>query len=410
MNQAATYGSLPFDEAIDFLRQKVPMPSKRWEDFTGGMHAKAFVVAGATKDELVKDLFGAVQKGLTDGTGIGPFRKEFDQIVAKHGWQYKGNRAWRTNTIFNTNLSTAYAAGREKQMTDPDVLKGMPYWRYRTMDDSRVRALHRSWNNTVLPANDPWWDTHTPPNGWNCRCFKEPVTQSFYNEIKDSTAFTTTRPDDGMRPWINPSTGETEMIPNGIDPGFQNNPGRSAWGRDISKNMAGREEKPDWEDIAPLNAEHYGLAKEIPADKPQASRGTIVNEESGQRAALRRAIGGDEAFFTSPHGEVIMVNQGVVDHNLEKPGARKDRSEWFPFIRETIENPAEIWATFQRDRISGEFRIAQRFIKVLDLEKNRPMLLMATTEKGAWAAMTVHPRKDRDLKNIRKGRLIWSRK
>lgn len=409
MNQTATYGSLPFDEAIAYLRDKVPMPSKRWEDFTGGMHAKAFVVAGAAKDDLVKDLFGAVQKGLTEGTGIGPFRKEFDQIVAKHGWQYKGNRAWRTSTIFHTNLSTAYAAGREKQMSDPDVLKAFPYWRYRTMEDSRVRPLHRQWNNTVLPANDPWWDSHPVPGGWNCRCFKEPVSRSFANEVKDSPTFRTVAPDDGVRPWTNPATGATEMIPNGIDPGFQNNPGRSAWGREMTKNMAGREEKPVWEDIAPLDAAYYGLPKAIPADKPKAARGVIANEEQGQRAELRRAIGGDEAFFTSPHGEVIMVNQGVVDHNLEKPEARKNRSEWFPFIQETIEDPAEIWVTFQRDRISGEFRIAQKFIKVLALEKNRPMLLMATTEKGAWSAMTVHPRQDRNIVNLRAGRLVWTR-
>ena len=38
----------------------------------------------------------------------------------------------------------------------------------RHTDDTRTE--HASWHDTVLPADDPWWQTHFPPNGWNCRC------------------------------------------------------------------------------------------------------------------------------------------------------------------------------------------------------------------------------------------------
>ena len=32
------------------------------------------------------------------------------------------------------------------------------------------RADHIPFYNLMLPADDPFWDTHYPPNGWGCKC------------------------------------------------------------------------------------------------------------------------------------------------------------------------------------------------------------------------------------------------
>jgi len=166
MTPSAQYGDLPFDEAIALLRDKVDLPTGTWRDLWQGMHARAFVVAGAMKNDLLADLHAAVQKGLDEGTTLAEFRKDFGDIVRRRGWKYKGGKAWRTATIFNTNLSTAYAAGHHKQMTDPDVLAARPYWRYLASSSADPRPEHQAWYNRVLPADDPWWHTHYPPNGW----------------------------------------------------------------------------------------------------------------------------------------------------------------------------------------------------------------------------------------------------
>lgn len=44
------------------------------------------------------------------------------------------------------------------------------YLKYITQKDDRVRQEHRALEGTVLPVNDPFWDTYYPPNGWRCRC------------------------------------------------------------------------------------------------------------------------------------------------------------------------------------------------------------------------------------------------
>ena len=67
---------------------------------------------------LVSDLRGAVEQAIAEGTTLETFRRDFDDIVARHGWSYKGGRNWRTEVIYGTNLRTSYAAGRYQQMQD----------------------------------------------------------------------------------------------------------------------------------------------------------------------------------------------------------------------------------------------------------------------------------------------------
>ncbi len=166
MPPSAEHMALPFEEAIEYFRRKVNLPTRTWRDLWEGMHSRAFVVAGAMKSELLSDLRAAVDRGISEGTTLREFRDSFTDIVQRHGWKYKGGKAWRTAVIFNTNLSVAYHSGHYKQMTDPDVLKARPLWRYVASSSADPRPEHMRWYNVVLPADDPWWQTHYPPNGW----------------------------------------------------------------------------------------------------------------------------------------------------------------------------------------------------------------------------------------------------
>lgn len=225
MPTEATYGNLKHVRAVAFLAQKLNMPTRRWTDIMRGMHARAFAVAGAQKKSLVDDFHEAINRAISEGESIQWFRKEFDSIVEKYGWSYNGTRRWRSEIIYSTNLSVAYARGRYEQLTDEDTVDAFPYWRYVTMDDPSVRAGHRSWHNVVLPANHKWWDTHYPPNGWKCRCRVEPVSDYEYEADKEAKTIKTRAPKSRFRDWRNPSTKKIERIPVGIDPGWDYNPG-----------------------------------------------------------------------------------------------------------------------------------------------------------------------------------------
>lgn len=216
----------PFQAQIDYLRQKLRLPSERWDEIAAAAHDRAFVVAGAAKADLLADLHQAVIKAAEGGAGLQAFRKDFKSIVARHGWTgwtgegTKEGVAWRTRVIYQTNMATSYAAGRHAQMSDPEVLKLHPYWRYLHSDGVLTpRPLHLAWHGLTLRHDHPFWKTHYPPCGWGCQCRVTSVTRL------EGQASARAGLDEPPAGWdqINPKTG----APVGIDKGFDHAPGAS---------------------------------------------------------------------------------------------------------------------------------------------------------------------------------------
>ena len=217
--------SMPFAEQVAFLRRKLDLPTAHWDDILKAAHDRAFVVAGALKADLLADFHAAVLKTAAEGKSIQWFKKEFERIVARNGWQgWTGEdtpegRDWRARVIYRTNLTTSHAAGRHAQLTDPELLQTRPYWKYVHNDTvQHPRELHQAWGRkpVVLKWNDPWWHTHYTPNGWGCRCRVVAVREEEYPGDP--------APDDGT--WTKTDRyGVTHEIPKGIDYGWDYAPG-----------------------------------------------------------------------------------------------------------------------------------------------------------------------------------------
>ena len=214
----------PFQEQIDYLRNKLRVPTERWDDIQKSAHDRAFMVTGATKADLLNDLHQAVIKAAEQGLGLQEFRKDFKKIVAQRGWtgwtgqDTKEGVAWRTAVIYKTNMANSYWAGRYQQMSAPEVLKLRPYWRYIHSDGvANPRPNHLAWHGTTLLASHPFWQSHFAPNGWGCRCRIEAVSKA---EGERSAAAGLGDPPDGWDK-IDPHTG----APVGIDKGFDYAPG-----------------------------------------------------------------------------------------------------------------------------------------------------------------------------------------
>ena len=166
----------PFAEQVAFYRNKLGnlVPTTRWDDIQRDAHDTGFMVAGAAKADLLADLAVAVDRAVSEGRGLGEFRKDFRSIVERngwHGWTGEGTRAgerWRTRTIYQTNAITSYSAGRLAQLQEG----GFDLWVYRHNDSVRnPRPEHVKLDGLTLPAKHPLWKRYYPPNGWGCQCY-----------------------------------------------------------------------------------------------------------------------------------------------------------------------------------------------------------------------------------------------
>lgn len=237
---AVNYGSLPFAEAIAFFRAKLNLPTQKWDDLLGAAHDRAFVVAGAMQADLLADLRAAVDKAIAEGTTYETFKRDFESIVKARGWTgwtgqgTKAGEAWRARVIYDTNMFTSYSAGRTKQMKEVAPLR--PYWRYRHSPASvEPRPEHVAWDGIILKHDDPWWDTHTPSNGFGCKCYIESLSERDMKKYGLTVTDKTKIPHNGQ----DPKTG----LPQGVDKGWDYQPGAST--EPLAKLVQSK--APNWE-------------------------------------------------------------------------------------------------------------------------------------------------------------------
>lgn len=389
--------AVPFTEAIDYLRQKVNLPTKAYTDLWGAQHARAFVVAGAMKEDLISDLRNAVAKALEQGTTLAEFRKDFDKTVEANGWSYNGTRGNRTRTIFNMNLRMAYSAGRWQQAMQTKARR--PYGRYVHISSPHERKEHAGWHGTVLLLDDPWVATHWGPCGWGCKCSWQTLSERDIKRYGYEIANPPPETEWEEVPVSTPTGKVMVSTPKGIDPGFGYNPGEAAWGRG-AQSLAMERHGP-WE---PLTAPGASPATDlVKAEKPVAKLGKRAETEAELRAALRNAIGGDQAIFTDPLGGRVNITQGIVDHYLEKDSRRDGREAFFPFMREVVEDPAEIWVGFAKSSVSGRVSLRRRYIKLLELGKDTTLGIVADADGGQWSGLTFFRGDARSVKTLRQG-------
>lgn len=219
-----TFGK-PFKEAVAAFRLRLGnlVPTAKWDDIWQEQHDRAFMVAGATKADLLADLAAAVDKAISSGTSLEEFRRDFRRIVEERGWHgwtgegTKGGEAWRTRVIYRTNIRTSYAAGRMAQLVDG----GFTLWVYRHGGSVEPRIIHLGWDGLVLPPDHPFWATHAPPNGWGCSCYLVGA-RSFEGAQRLGGEPGKQLPDGWQK--LDPKTG----APEGIDRGWAYAPGASA--------------------------------------------------------------------------------------------------------------------------------------------------------------------------------------
>ncbi len=236
-----TFNPEPAAEALAFFRNKGWLQGFDYRDVWRAEHTVAFTVAKAMELDVLAAIRHEVDKALSEGVTFARFKHELQPTLERMGWWGRASRTdpvtgqtatvqtatvqlgspARLRTIYRTNLRTARAAGqwarieRTRETTHPYLI-------YRLGPSRRHREQHVAWNGLMLRADDPWWQSHYPPNGWGCKCRVRQVSNA---EASRRGLRLDTAPAIRRRRVINKRTRREEEVPIGIDPGWDYHPG-----------------------------------------------------------------------------------------------------------------------------------------------------------------------------------------
>lgn len=155
------------DGARAWWINKMPMPAEDFAALDARATQAAFTVARNEDVAALTRLKGLFTKALTE---------EKSSLLTFNGW-YKAAQSTgvefidrvHAETVFRTNLATAYEAQRCAAFTSHDA-QIFTYLTVVAAGDEATCPTCGALNGTTLPKNDPYWTTHWSPFHHKCRC------------------------------------------------------------------------------------------------------------------------------------------------------------------------------------------------------------------------------------------------
>lgn len=174
--------AVPYEDAAEFLSGKPAVTRALFDRLLPELKARAFTI-------MAVDSADALQ-AARDAIATIPRGEDWDK-VKKHlaaslePWLGEG-AAVRTEMLMRWHAYQAYAVANKRNLdVNTDLF---PYRQYQTAKDGRVRASHAALEGVTLPHDSPFWDRHTPPWEYGCRCDVRGVTAEEADEIREADA------------------------------------------------------------------------------------------------------------------------------------------------------------------------------------------------------------------------------
>lgn len=330
-------------EVIRYFRAKRSLPTFDWRDIAPAEHGFSWTVAKSMEHDVLEDIRAAVDDAIVNRVPFEEFQKKLIPILQEKGWW--GRRIQedpkdgvpkvvqlgsprRLRTIYWANIRSAHAAG-EWERTQRNK-RFLPFLVYTLSGAERRRIEHEGWVGTVLPIDDPWWNRHYPPNGWGCQCGVRQVSQREAERLGWSEG--KQAPEIVTRKWRNKRTGESVLVPQGIDPGWDTNPGKNR-AVNVSEFLFGK--------VAALPANRQRVAIEDIVGSPALQALTTGRAAKGTYLPVAQLADGLVESFDA-HSSLVSLSADSVAHILHDHADRQLGIDDFRSALSVIRNPAAV--------------------------------------------------------------------
>lgn len=384
----------PPAEAADHLARKAigGRFSFDWRDVSKEEHTNSFVVAKAMTADLLTDLHGGLMSAFNEGWTKERYIAELRPTLQAKGWWGKKRQVdpvtgeerlvtlgtpRRLGVIYDTNIRMAHAAGRWERFLRSASTR--PFLTYHHTPQEHPRPMHLAWDKITLPIEHVFWTTHYCPNGWGCKCYATSVRRA---EAVTSEEELKARGVYDRVPWVNKRTGETTMVPKGIDRGFDYNVGQSRMKALAAPAMA----EPAPPHVPPRQPQA------TPPDPPAARRlprgvglrDDLPDEPKAVFEAFSKAVGTAEGEVFTDAAQVPLV---MSQRMIERYGADGTPSLAIParlaeVFAAALRDPDEIWHSIQA-RADGTSVLSRTIIAAFDVPTLGRTLLTLIFHEGA---------------------------
>ncbi|EMC7952788.1 phage head morphogenesis protein [Acinetobacter baumannii] len=173
---------LPPSDAISYLEKKGFKIGWDWHETLDNAHSKAFTVAKIARMDLLQDIRQSLISAMQQGQTLEQWKASITPTLQSKGWWGKKTvinpegreqevqlgSPRRLRTIYDTNMQSAFAAGRYKAMMAGSETR--PFWEWRHITISNPRKQHVALNGRLFRFDDPFWNVAYPPSEWGCKC------------------------------------------------------------------------------------------------------------------------------------------------------------------------------------------------------------------------------------------------
>ncbi len=176
--------NLPFEEAVAFMKNRIPVTKAEWNDLEPKLRFRAFTVARLAQCDYIDAARQVLSKSLETGKGAAETYKQWQTLQTLIQDDAMKLKPGYWENVFRTNTQTAYTAGKLAQFQNNQP----PAWRLLIVDDSRTSDICRGLisdgkQDIAMSADHPFWKTFGfPPYHYQCRTGLQAVYQT---EIDD---------------------------------------------------------------------------------------------------------------------------------------------------------------------------------------------------------------------------------
>jgi hypothetical protein len=372
----------PFDEAVAFVRERLPQPPDYYATLDSDARMRGFTVAGLMKTSALGAAHELAIEAIADGTPIAAFNDRLADLIDENGGTLLSKA--RLDLIFRNNNAVAASAGRYRQITEGGIAEQRPYGQYPLgPDDSHTTPVCRRLQGLVFLLKSPMAKRIWPPNHHAERHLQ--ITTLTEQQARESGRLYA-GPEMDEFPFLeDPATGQAaRVMPN---PGFNFDP--SIFAAD-GAHLAEEATAAMRTEMAKKTAAEYGLSPLAQAAAEHVQRSPLLlplqNERFERRAwqEFRAAFGlasDTSTVYTADHaGDGLIVTRQSFDAiYAEDPRS----SRYFRFIRPTIEEPYEAWLIPTQDE-HGHVAFIRRYIALFRITGDRLVAIVVDRAPNGW--------------------------